>query len=873
MDFKEFNDYSIKNPDGYSEDSYGSQKIEIDNSDPNFISENTLQDQDELFKVSETFNDPLGTDGNSSTNVIEEDTSNIGLSSEILDASTSAASVVSTATTVASVTTTVGGGIGALAGIMGTGFVAAALLVVAFISTLTVNLKLVMAGMNTITVEVEMRGAQDEDFDINNPIIAVLSGEDGTYQEQYVYKDSRYLSFTGLYPNTEYLISIKRGGETLDSKSYITTSENIYRGEIFAYNEASHVYIFVSHVLLESRQIYTVLVKNAQGDIMFARDDELESAEYNFIAEEETKLYLSLSIDGETISVCELEIRFDQYYDLENGVWDWSDDYSTAKVTFHDLSGGSDLVLEANITKTEVSATCEEDAYILYTAEVEYEGNTYSDHKSSDIYNSALGHEYGELISEVSATCDSEGISAHYECSRCGKYFDINKNEADYNDLIIPALGHEYGDLITEVSATCESDGIKAHYECAICGKYFDTNKYEVSYDSLIIPALGHDYGELIPEVPADYDNNGMMAHYKCSRCGKYFDANKNETTYDALVIPALGHELGELIPEVAPNCEESGIAAHYICSDCGKYFDINKNETTLEALTIPPLGHEFGEIIQEVSSTCLEEGLAAHYVCSHCGKYFDANKYETTLEELRIAPTGHDYGEPEFEWIANDDGFYEQVIVRFVCLNDSSHVEEFEIEPEVNETPPTCEADAILNYYASIEFEGEEYFEEKEVVIEESAYGHEYEPVFEWVQDNDGFYISATLKLVCIYDSSHVIIENAEIVSEEVEETCEEDGYIVYTAMASYDNEEYFDEKYYVFYDTALGHEYGQPVFNWSQVGEEVTCVAIFTCTRDSNHVLEVQADVEQNGEMYIATVQFEQEEYQDVHGPNFEP
>ena len=50
----------------------------------------------------------------------------------------------------------------------------------------------------------------------------------------------------------------------------------------------------------------------------------------------------------------------------------------------------------------------------------------------------------------------------------------LRKYKADYNDLIIPALGHEYGDLITEVSATCESDGIKAHYECAVCGKYFD---------------------------------------------------------------------------------------------------------------------------------------------------------------------------------------------------------------------------------------------------------------------------------------------------------------------------------------------------------------------------------------------------------------
>ena len=871
--FKEFNDYSIKNPDGYSEDSYNSQKIEINNEDPKFISENSLENQDELFKVPETFNDPLSTNDDSSTNFIEEDTNNVELSSEILDASTSITQAASTVTTVASVTTTVGGGIGALAGIVGTGFMAAALVVIAFVSTLTIKLKLAMADMTSLTVELEMRGAQDEDFELEDPIVAILTSEDGTYQEQTVYKESRYVTFNGLSPNTEYLISIKRGEETFDKQSFITKNEVTNKGEIYVYNEASEVHILVSHVVLTAYEFYTVTVENAHGDVMFTKDDIFESAQYKFMAEEETKLYCTLSISGVIVSVYELEIKFDQYYDLENGVWEWSDDYSSAKVTFKDLSGGSDLVIDATITSTEVQATCEDDAYILYEAEALYEGNSYYDEKRSVIYNTALGHEYGELIEEIKATCLDEGISAHYECGRCGKYFDINKNEVEYDDLIIAPIGHDYGELIEEVEATCEEDGVKAHYVCSVCGSYFDENYNEVDYDDLIIPALGHDYGELIAEVPADYDNNGMMAHYKCSRCGKYFDINKNETTYDALVIPALGHELGELIEEKAPNCEESGMAAHYVCSDCGKYFDINKNETTLEALTIPALGHDFGELIAEVSATCEEEGLAAHYICSRCGKYFDVNKYETTLEELRIAPTGHEYGEPEFEWIANDDGFYENVIIRFVCLHDSSHVEEFEVEPEINETPPTCENDAILNYYVSIEFEGEEYFDEKEVVIEESAYGHEYEPIFEWVQDNDGFYIAATLKLVCIYDSSHVIIENAEVTSEEFDPTCEEDGYVMFIASAIIDEEEYYDEKFLTFYETALGHEYDSPVYNWSQVGEQVTCVAVFTCTRDSNHVEEVQADVVQDGEMYVATVQFGDQEYQDIHGPNFEP
>lgn len=40
-------------------------------------------------------------------------------------------------------------------------------------------------------------------------------------------------------------------------------------------------------------------------------------------------------------------------------------------------------------------------------------------------------HDYGTLIAEIPATCNAEGTIAHYECSKCHKYFDKNKNEVD----------------------------------------------------------------------------------------------------------------------------------------------------------------------------------------------------------------------------------------------------------------------------------------------------------------------------------------------------------------------------------------------------------------------------------------------------------
>lgn len=40
-------------------------------------------------------------------------------------------------------------------------------------------------------------------------------------------------------------------------------------------------------------------------------------------------------------------------------------------------------------------------------------------------------HDYGTLIAEIPASCNAEGTIAHYECSKCHKYFDKNKNEVD----------------------------------------------------------------------------------------------------------------------------------------------------------------------------------------------------------------------------------------------------------------------------------------------------------------------------------------------------------------------------------------------------------------------------------------------------------
>jgi len=137
-------------------------------------------------------------------------------------------------------------------------------------------------------------------------------------------------------------------------------------------------------------------------------------------------------------------------------------------------------------------------------------------------------HNWDDGVEISAPDCENEG-EILYTCTACGH----TKTEK------IPANGHNYGDLIEMVKPDCENTGVAAHYYCDVCGKYFDENKKEVAYADLIIPENGHNY-KWVEEVPAEVGKPGLKGHYYCPDCGKYFDENKNEVAYADLIIPAL---------------------------------------------------------------------------------------------------------------------------------------------------------------------------------------------------------------------------------------------------------------------------------------------------------------------------------------------
>ena len=114
----------------------------------------------------------------------------------------------------------------------------------------------------------------------------------------------------------------------------------------------------------------------------------------------------------------------------------------------------------------------------------------------------ATGHTEAEAVEEnrVESTCTTAG---HYDsvvyCSKC-------REELSRNTINLELAAHQYSDLDPEVSATCETNGISAHYTCANCDKVFDSDKVETTIEKLTISALGHSYTWEITTNPSVTD-------------------------------------------------------------------------------------------------------------------------------------------------------------------------------------------------------------------------------------------------------------------------------------------------------------------------------------------------------------------------------
>ena len=140
-------------------------------------------------------------------------------------------------------------------------------------------------------------------------------------------------------------------------------------------------------------------------------------------------------------------------------------------------SQGTELPLDPDnhetlTTVVEKQATCQEEGY----GEHQHCEACNKDVGEYEIYE-ITGHTQKNEVKKA-ATCTSTGLK-NIVCGVCGIVLIEN--------IVTPKLAHDY-QHVDEVPATCVTDGISEHQECSVCGEKDATD------EELKLPALGHEF-------------------------------------------------------------------------------------------------------------------------------------------------------------------------------------------------------------------------------------------------------------------------------------------------------------------------------------------------------------------------------------------
>ncbi len=684
----EINNYGIKNADGQSPAYSNLGKVRFSNDNPRAVKESSAVANEESFRTTETFNDPKKSSRNVRSTAREtESVSNSGgenVGTESVDSISSASSASSAATSAASTAASgaaassaaIGSSIGAIAGTVASAVVTAAIVVAVFVSTMSINLSLVMANMDSLVLQIEMQGAQEEDFE--NPIIAILEGEDGSRQEQEISPDTVYLTFEGLAPGKEYLVSIKNQEKVFVSKSFITATKKIDRGSITAHDEGNRIYGSVANVQLRSDEFYTITAKDVGGNVLFTKDSIDRDMDFSFDVSGPTNVLLSLSVNGVVYAAAEVEMvkpAGGPQYDLDHATWVWTE--KTSKISFADLSGGDPLLLDATVTLAGTkAATCDQPGTETYSAVVSYEGKQYADTKEF-VVAEKLGHAYNDHHFVWQKTQDGYIAKLRFVCANDDTHY------LEYDAVVNPE----------RIEPECEADGKVIYY-----ASVEDPSWEEPYYDEKVVvdqgSALGHDYGELVPELSATTTETGMKAHYVCSRCQKLFDVEYQEVAESDLIIAVC-----------QPEYDYTNPIWHWEMDG-----DIPTENATVSFAEIhggEPIVYE-ASVVRYLSSSATCESPAVYYYHADTSSLTLPGVddiYENDSETFEEGePLGHDYGEsePEWNWTEAGDGYV--ATASFPCQR-CVHVEELIAQV-------TQDGD---RYYATVVLDGQEYHDEYE--------------------------------------------------------------------------------------------------------------------------------------------------------------
>jgi len=250
------------------------------------------------------------------------------------------------------------------------------------------------------------------------------------------------------------------------------------------------------------------------------------------------------------------------------------------------------------------------------------EGATSSEYTYTE--GEALGHNYGEWIAAVPASCTTIGTQAHYNCSVCGKYFDGDYKQigTKLEDIQIPSTGHSMTqdpagltDTYLASKATCIAPATYFEY-CSVCKEKGEAT-FSYGEVAVLCDASTLTHYEAITEFDFDVDEfpaNCQYEHWQCELCKKYYaDAlgdkqftqnngnpkytlerrtmaigkmvdNKFDTNVDTILSLATGYSytIGGIVPYIHSNWGQEGLAEgnRVAIQFAARYFVYGKTQT-----------------------------------------------------------------------------------------------------------------------------------------------------------------------------------------------------------------------------------------------------------------------------------------------------
>lgn len=427
---------------------------------------------------------------------------------------------------------------------------------------------------------------------------------------------------------------------------------------------------------------------NCNVSASYAKDELIDSqiTKKPSCSEVGTIVYIATVVFNDTEYTDTKEVALDKLvhtYTSAPTAWNWTADFSSAKVTFVCDLCEENLIVDAVVTKAQTNASCTVDGKIVYTATVaDSDGIVYTATKELPL--TAPGHTY-----KVSWTWadDYSSAKATFTCENCSDINDtldavVTNNGNGVHVATVTYQGVVYVDIRTEEHTfvldgwtwTNDYSQATAHFTCSTCGEMLNV---DVSSTSKTTPATCAKEGETVytatltlngqaytdtrsVEIPkADHSlqhtayngatctEDGNIEYWYCTACDSYFadEACTEQIELADTVIRAPGHSFISQ-PNWAWSEDNTSAIAKFVCDTCGH---IHYEQATATSTVAGP--------------TCTEPGKTIYTAVVTFG-----GQLYTGTKEVPIPATGHTYEVIENSWAWSEDHMEATVTVKCHC-------------------------------------------------------------------------------------------------------------------------------------------------------------------------------------------------------------